>query len=756
MHGRKKADAVKPSQEELDKQRQQVATYRELLQRLLKQRKDRVYNTQTMELTGKALQFNPEFPTLWSYRREILDSDEVAGDRTELWAGEMRLLEGALRKSQKVYSIWFHRKWVVEKQVKACESKSDAQKILDTELALCGRLLEVDERNFHCWNHRAHVMGLIRKSLSKHSVSASSVASASALGELSLAEGTSAGALVHIGAEESVKPDVEEAVVKPDVEEVVVNSCDSDATVEEAVVKPDVEEAVVKPDVEEAVDLFGVDLKLSKDLINRNFSNYSAWHLRALLQQSPLDNVEGDAESKQDVGGRIDIVEELEWVQQGIYTEPNDQSIWLYHHWLTLLNSQHSQLRITHCAILDRELIVFFSGPACVRAKAGSNSPAASVSFNTGGETSPAVVVEGNLVPLASDVSAGASVIKRKTRRLGAARARWALAWKFTPLIATELEGLQHAEVAHIEASVEVVGSNIDGSPSRDWQTLSFDGPPVRCACPGAQSAPTSRPLLAQSALIPPKLDGKRVELLDTELSRVRELLDLEPDCKWALLSRSRLEAACATRDNIADVEKARSESYDSIGSLDPLRVGFYREARSRCVLHGRILTWLAESSLDAPLNLSSLALRRISPSSALSTFGVRTLNVEFNELREFGPLLLLHSLEDLNVSNNKLAGDIRETFVLPRLKRLNVSHNSMTLGKNGVAGATPPGSLKDVDVSGNAAFLKEDCDSSDVEGSSEDRLISIFSDGPELDKRNALWTIDRDCMSARCLFHRE
>merc|ERR1712079_708556 len=35
------------------------------------------------------------------------------------------------------------------------------------------------------------------------------------------------------------------------------------------------------------VDLADLDLKLSTELINRNFSNYSAWHLRTLLQQLP-------------------------------------------------------------------------------------------------------------------------------------------------------------------------------------------------------------------------------------------------------------------------------------------------------------------------------------------------------------------------------------------------------------------------------------------------------------------------------------
>merc|ERR1719460_1855920 len=112
-------------------------------------------------MTMKALMFHPEFPTLWGYRREIFGSGDIEGNRKQMLEAEMKLLEKALRKSQKVYSIWFHRKWVVERLFNTCASEKEAKEILDVELDLCLRLLEVDERNFHCWNHRAFVMGMM-------------------------------------------------------------------------------------------------------------------------------------------------------------------------------------------------------------------------------------------------------------------------------------------------------------------------------------------------------------------------------------------------------------------------------------------------------------------------------------------------------------------------------------------------------------------------------------------------------------------
>ena len=67
------------------------------------------------------------------------------------------------------------------------------------------------------------------------------------------------------------------------------------------------------------------ELKYTTDLIERNFSNYSAWHYRStLLPQIYKDNKKFIKKIKS----------ELKWVQNAFYTEPDDQSGWLYHRWL--------------------------------------------------------------------------------------------------------------------------------------------------------------------------------------------------------------------------------------------------------------------------------------------------------------------------------------------------------------------------------------------------------------------------------------
>lgn len=58
--------------------------------------------------------------------------------------------QDALQRNPKSYSAWFQRQWVIDRGL------GDLPK----EIALCDKLLELDERNFHCWNYRRHVCHL--------------------------------------------------------------------------------------------------------------------------------------------------------------------------------------------------------------------------------------------------------------------------------------------------------------------------------------------------------------------------------------------------------------------------------------------------------------------------------------------------------------------------------------------------------------------------------------------------------------------
>lgn len=80
------------------------------------------------------------------------------------------------------------------------------------------------------------------------------------------------------------------------------------------------------------------ELKYSKELIQLNFSNYSAWHYRSTLIPQICKNNHKKLKKQ--------IIKELEFVKNAFWTEPNDQSAWLYHRWLLGKDGYSTMIRL--------------------------------------------------------------------------------------------------------------------------------------------------------------------------------------------------------------------------------------------------------------------------------------------------------------------------------------------------------------------------------------------------------------------------
>ena len=82
------------------------------------------------------------------------------------------------------------------------------------------------------------------------------------------------------------------------------------------------------------------ELDYTAEKIAQNFSNYSAWHYRsALLKECNKTTTLRDLEGGGDVAYKRVLPphvldEEFALVKEAFYTEPEDQSAWLYHAWL--------------------------------------------------------------------------------------------------------------------------------------------------------------------------------------------------------------------------------------------------------------------------------------------------------------------------------------------------------------------------------------------------------------------------------------
>ena len=170
MHGRVRS--VKPpiAAEEAALQKR-AATYAELSRILVQRRKLGDHGPETFELIGKMLRSNPDYYTLWNYRKEILlykceaegiplsqalahKSDSAyripLTSSAEVLQVELALTADCIKKNPKSYGAWYHRQWMItlfEFDVKA-------------ELDLCALLLTADQRNFHCWNYRRFVAAI--------------------------------------------------------------------------------------------------------------------------------------------------------------------------------------------------------------------------------------------------------------------------------------------------------------------------------------------------------------------------------------------------------------------------------------------------------------------------------------------------------------------------------------------------------------------------------------------------------------------
>jgi geranylgeranyl transferase type-2 subunit alpha len=196
------------------------------------------HGSEGYQLTARLIEINPDYYTLWNYRRRIVQTmlSEADANRDEVLNKELQLTERALRRNPKSYCAWHHRVWVLDQ---------GWDKLLD-EVALCTKYLDFDSRNFHCWDYRQNV-------------------------------------LRRLGEEWPLEN----------------------------------------------------ELKFVRDKINQNFSNYSAWHYRTVVISKMFADTEPQA-----LYAFID--KEFELVQQAFYTDPADQSAWLYHRWLVATSAPRS------------------------------------------------------------------------------------------------------------------------------------------------------------------------------------------------------------------------------------------------------------------------------------------------------------------------------------------------------------------------------------------------------------------------------
>ena len=312
-----------------------VTLIRALQDDAIRRRREKVYDATSMAVTARLLEINPEVLTAWNFRREAI---VLAGDKTRrgprrvssehrtndperthsfapTLADELALTERCLRKNPKSYPAWHHRKWCVARRVYGLKTETDAEteshlhatgfadergfpvaSLLATELAMAQTLLDLDDRNFHGWGYRRFVTSLAIKKNER--------------------------ALETRSARRATERETPERTLKkkPEVSSNVFDHDRDRATVSD-------EASVVSARAE---------LRFSEAKIERNFSNYSAWHHRAANLPRAFAGPTNGLGASRDGGVPADVLaNEYAFVRQAFFTEPEDQAGWMYHRWLT-------------------------------------------------------------------------------------------------------------------------------------------------------------------------------------------------------------------------------------------------------------------------------------------------------------------------------------------------------------------------------------------------------------------------------------
>lgn len=148
QHGVRRQRRAPPSEPEdalqarRDAEKRKIDEYVQLCEKLYAKRAAGDCSAEALDLTTKILTLNPEFQSAWAFRRRILQDqlgrDQDADARQKRLEADLQLTNIALRRNPKNYSVWEHRKWVLDTMPQADWSQ---------ELALVEAYLQKDGRN---------------------------------------------------------------------------------------------------------------------------------------------------------------------------------------------------------------------------------------------------------------------------------------------------------------------------------------------------------------------------------------------------------------------------------------------------------------------------------------------------------------------------------------------------------------------------------------------------------------------------------
>ncbi|KAF9139476.1 Rab geranylgeranyltransferase, partial [Linnemannia schmuckeri] len=630
-HGRKKEQAESPEvlKAREEKEAVLVREYLALKDSLKELIESNKRDNDALKVTTALLRKSPDYYTIWNVRRTILKEGflDNADDETanKIYTGELEFVQENLKLNPKSYWMWNHRRWCLE---------SMSQPRWDKELAMVGKFLEMDARNFHGWDYRRYIIRQL---------------------------------------------DLKDKEAKDKV-------------------------------LERAQSEF--DFTTTK--IHQNFSNYSAWHNRSTLLGKLAEDLSAE-EREATVDNEFDLV------KNAIYTDPEDQSAWLYELWLIgrgmtplkagyVANIYKAQLTNTDLlkTIEERSIsilgayVISFHPLEIVVAFDETIEMRNPFTVSTRVEH-VAIPLEGEWKATGSDSELGSLWIFQQAP--GAVYGPTVEVVIFSDDVCAVRAGSKLPAAVCYE--LETLNQNLEDISGRlgrlvIGQNLMYDvtkriGPVTRPD--GTLETQVVNPKHRVTSLTESNSLDDRVALLKREISAVRELVELEPDCKWpiqilsTLLSELRKTISIhSTQAKLIDDECI--ELQEKLITIDPLRQERYEDRRTQLVFDRETLSIIQDSkrfpeiefAVKQPsnLDLSMRGLTHIPISSYL--LHLHTLNLDSNSITSTRFLRNLLNVRRVNLSNN-LIERLEGLQHAPSLEFLTLENNMIAKWEDVVAG---------------------------------------------------------------------
>ncbi|KAF8952619.1 hypothetical protein BGZ52_004992 [Haplosporangium bisporale] len=588
-HGQKKEKAESPEvlKAKEEKEAVLVQEYLDLKDSLKEIVESKRRDNEALKVTTALLRKSPDYYTIWNVRRTILkegfldNADEETANT--IYTNELEFVQDNLRLNPKSKPRW------------------------DKELAMVGKFLEMDARNFHGWDYRRYIIR-----------------------QLDLQAGQNKDSVLARAQTE-------------------------------------------------------FDFTTTK--ISQNFSNYSAWHNRSTLLGKLAENL-----TEQEREATVD--NEFDLVKNAIYTDPEDQSAWLYDLWL--IGREQRSISILGASVISfqpLEIVVAFDETVKLR-----NPFTVSTRINH-----VAIPLAGDWRATGSDASLGSVWIFQQAPEaeygptvelvvfsddICAIRAGSTL----PAAVCFELETLNQ-DFASISGRLErlAIGKNLMFDVTKRIGPIAEpDG--------SLDAHERSKKYLVTSLTTSDVMDD-RVLLLEREIASVRELVELEPDCKWPIQILSTLLSELRRTMSIhssraKEIDDECIELQEKLISIDPLRQERYEDRRTQLVFDRETLSIVKDSkqfpevefteNQPRDLDLSMRGLTHIPISSYF--IHLDTLNLDSNSITSTRFLRNLLSVRRLNLSNN-LIERLEGVQHAPSLEFLSLEGNQIAKWEDVMAG---------------------------------------------------------------------